>query len=159
MFGGNMLIQSIAIILLVALDQFTKFITVNHLQAYGDAVQIIDGVIEFKYIKNTGAAFGMLDNGTLILSVLVSVVVVLIIVFQRKIPRNKHYLPIHVLITFILAGAIGNLIDRIRLQYVVDMIHFYWFEFPIFNVADIYVTCSAFILMILLFTKYKNLEF
>ena len=54
--------------------------------------------------------------------------------------------------------TIGNLIDRVRLHYVVDMLHFYWIEFPVFNVADMYVTYSAILLMILLMTKYKNLE-
>lgn len=153
-----MIIQLIAVILLVALDQVTKLWTLHYFtEGVGD-IQIIEGIIELTFVKNTGAAFGILSDGTMFLIVLVSIVIVMVLFFQRKIPREKHYVPLHVLVTFILAGAIGNLIDRIRLRYVVDMIHFYWFEFPVFNVADIYVTCSAVVLMILLLTKYKDLE-
>ncbi len=153
-----MILQLIAIIMLVGLDQWTKLLTVNYFTSGVGDLQIIDGIIELTFVKNTGAAFGMLSDGTTFLIILVSIVVAAVLYFQRKIPREKHYLPLHILVTFILAGAIGNLIDRIRLHYVVDMIHFYWFEFPVFNVADIYVTCSAFVLMLLLLTKYKDLE-
>ncbi len=153
-----MFLEFVAIIVLVGLDQWTKILTVNYFtKGIGD-VQLIDGVLELTFVKNTGAAFGFLSDGTIFLIILVSIVVVAVIYFQRKIPREKQYLPLHILVTFILAGALGNLIDRIRLHYVVDMIHFYWFEFPVFNLADIYVTCSAFLLMLLLLTKYKNIK-
>ena len=153
-----MIIQLIAVVFLVGLDQITKLWTLNYFTGGVADIQIIDGIIELTFVKNTGAAFGIFSDGTIFLIILVSVVIVMVVFFQRKIPREKYFLPLHILVTFILAGAIGNLIDRIRLQYVVDMIHFYWFEFPVFNVADIYVTCSAAILMILLLTKYKDLE-
>ncbi len=153
-----MIIQIIALILLVGIDQWTKLLTVNYFNLGDPGVKIIEGVLELTFVKNTGAAFGILSNGTTFLIIVVSIVIIGIIIFQRKIPRTKHFLPLHILITFILAGAIGNLIDRIRLSYVVDMIHFYWFEFPVFNVADMYVTCAAIIMMALLLTKYKNLD-
>lgn len=153
-----MILELLGVIILVALDQVTKYLTVVNIKPGPKDISIIDGVFELTYVENTGAAFGMLKDGTLFLSIVVILVVILILYFKRKIPRTKHYMPLHILTVFILAGAIGNLIDRVRLHYVVDMLHFYWFEFPVFNVADIYVVCSAGLLMILLLTKYKDLE-
>lgn len=154
-----MILEVIVVFILIAMDQISKYFTVMHLKPMNGSVQILDGIFELTYVENTGAAFGMLKDGTLFLSIIVSIVIVMIIYFKLKLPRTKHYLPLHILSLFIIAGAFGNLIDRIRLHYVVDMFHFYWFEFPVFNVADIYVTCSAVLLMILLITKYKDFEF
>lgn len=153
-----MILELLAVIVLVAIDQLTKYLTVMNIKPGNNDISIIDGIFELTYVENTGAAFGMLKDGTLFLSIVVVLVVILILYFKRKIPRTKHYTPLHILTLFILAGAIGNLIDRVRLHYVVDMLHFYWFEFPVFNVADMYVVCSAGLLMILLLTKYKDLE-
>lgn len=153
-----MILELLTVIVLVAIDQVTKYLTVVNIKPNNNDISIIDGVFELTYVENTGAAFGMLKDGTLFLSVVVILVIILILYFKRKLPRSKHYQPLHILTLFILAGAIGNLIDRIRLKFVVDMLHFYWFEFPVFNVADIYVVCSAGLLMILLLTKYKDLE-
>lgn len=152
------MLEIIGFIVLVLFDQWTKYLTVEHLANGGKAIQLIDGVFELTYVENTGAAFGLFKDGTLFLSIIVIVVVIAILYFKRKLPRTKEFLPLHVLAVFIIAGAIGNLIDRIRLHFVVDMLHFYWFEFPVFNVADIYLTVSAAVLFLLLLTKYKDLE-
>jgi signal peptidase II len=154
-----MIIELLIVLVLIAIDQLSKYFTVLYLKPLNDSVQILDGVFKLTYVENTGAAFGMLKDGTLFLSVIVVIVIIMILYFKFKLPRTKHYLPLHLLSLFILAGAFGNLIDRIRLRYVIDMLHFYWFEFPVFNIADIYVTCSAILLMILLLTKYKDLDF
>jgi signal peptidase II len=153
-----MIIEFLSVILLLALDQWSKYMTVIHIKPRTDDLQIINGIFELTYVENTGAAFGIFKDGTFFLIIIVIIVIIVILRYKRKIPRTKHYLPLHILSVFIIAGALGNLIDRIRVHYVVDMFHFYWFEFPVFNVADIYVTCSAFLLMILLLTKYRDLE-
>lgn len=153
-----MLLQIILFILLVAIDQGTKLLTLNYFSNGAESIQIIDGIIELTFVKNTGAAFGMFSNGTLFLTILVVFIFAFILYVKRRLPKERKYFPLHILIVFILAGAAGNLVDRIRLQYVVDMIHFYWFEFPVFNVADIYVTCSSVLLVFLLLTKYKDIE-
>lgn len=154
-----MILEIVVVFILIAIDQVSKYFTVLKLKPLNGSIQIIDGIFELTYVENTGAAFGMLKDGTLFLSIIVSIVIVMIIYFKLKLPKTKHYLPLHILSLFIIAGAFGNLIDRVRLHYVVDMFHFYWFEFPVFNIADIYVTCSAVLLMILLLTKYKDFEF
>jgi signal peptidase II len=153
-----MIFEIIFVIILVGIDQWTKLLTIQHLANGNQAITIIDGVFELTYVENTGAAFGMFQDATLILSILVIVILAVILYFKSKLPITPRYKPLHILSLFIIAGAIGNLIDRIRLSYVVDMLHFYWFEFPVFNVADMYVTCSAVLLMILLLTKYRDLE-
>ena len=153
-----MIIEIISLIVLVVFDQWTKYLTLEHLANSGKTIQIIDGIFELTYVENTGAAFGLFKDGTVFLSVVVIFVVAAILYFKRKLPRTKEFMPLHILAVFIIAGAIGNLVDRIRLNFVVDMLHFYWFEFPVFNVADVYLTVSAMILFLLLLTKYKDLD-
>jgi signal peptidase II len=76
-------------------------------------------------------------------------------------PYHKIYIKLHVALVFIAGGAIGNLIDRLRLNYVVDFFYFKIINFPVFNVADIYVTCAAAALVIMLMFVYNesDLEF
>lgn len=156
-----MLLEIIAIILIVGLDQITKLLAIEHLAplaANYDSVSLLNGVFELYYTENTGAAFNIFNNNTIFLAIISIIVIIVVLYFKRQIPREPKYRILHLLAAFIIGGAIGNLIDRIRLQYVVDMFHFYWFEFPIFNVADIFVTCPAILLILLLLTKFKDLE-
>ena len=72
--------------------------------------------------------------------------------------KDKKYLPISIACVFILGGALGNLIDRVRLGYVVDFLYFKLIDFPVFNVADIYVTVSVIVLILLMIFKYRSNE-
>ena len=153
-----MIFEIIFVVILVAIDQWSKLLTVQHLANGSEPITLINGVFELTYVENTGAAFGIFKNSTILLSILVVIILIAIFYFKSKVPLTPKYRPLHILSLFIIAGALGNLIDRIRLKYVIDMLHFYWFEFPVFNLADVYVTCSAFLLMLLLLTKYKDLE-
>ena len=84
-----------------------------------------------------------------------------ILFFLFKLPLQKKFCSVHILLSFIVAGGIGNMIDRIRFDYVVDFIYFKLIDFPIFNVADCYIVCGT-IVMFLLFLfvfKEKDLEF
>jgi signal peptidase II len=94
--------------------------------------------------------------------VLIAVIILALIAYVLwKTPYHRIYIKLHMALIFIAGGAIGNLIDRIRLDYVVDFFYFSLINFPIFNVADIYVTFSAVALVILLLFVYKeaDLEF
>lgn len=146
------------LILLLVVDQFTKYLAViklNNKQAYS----IIDGVLEFNYLENRGAAFGMLQNQK-IFFIFVAVIFLVVIVFVLiKTPDHKKYVWLHLLLVMIAGGAIGNMIDRIRLDYVVDFIYFVLINFPIFNVADMYVTIATFILVIFVLFVYKEEDF
>ena len=146
------------LLVLVFLDQFTKALAVLKLKNK-PAFPIINGIVEFNYLENKGAAFGMLQNQK-IFFVFVAVVFLGVICFVLiKTPLDVKYRKLHILLVFISAGAVGNLIDRLRLNYVVDFIYFSVINFPIFNVADIFVTVSTFILVFLILFVFKDNDF
>ena len=147
--------------LLVLLDQGTKLLTVLKLKG-NPPFTVLDGVFELTYVENTGVAFGIFANkqyGPMLLSGFTFIIFLLLLYFWYKLPLTKKYDAIRFVLLFLIAGALGNLIDRVRLGYVVDMLHFYWFEFPVFNLADILVVTGSLILILLVMTKYKDLEF
>lgn len=141
--------------ILVAADLFTKALAVQALQD-GRHVELIHGVLEFYYIQNRGAAFGIFQNGTVILSFISLIALIALIVLYVRMPSSRKYLPLRIVLIYIAAGAAGNLIDRVLLHYVRDFIYFSLIDFPVFNVADIYVTCSVFVLAYLILFHYKE---
>lgn len=148
------------VLLLIAVDQVTKYFAVTNLKNQKPLV-VWEGVFELHYLENRGAAFGMLQDQK-VFFVLIAVIILAVIVYVLvKAPYQKMYTKLHVTLVFIASGAIGNLIDRMRYDYVVDFLYFSLINFPIFNVADIYVTLSSIYLVILLLFVYKesDLEF
>lgn len=158
--GILLLVDVIFLIILIFLDQMTKHFAVIYLKGQ-TPVKLIDGVLEFNYLENRGAAFGMLQNQKFFFIFIAVVILAVIIYVLGKTPNQKKYTRLHIALVLIAAGAIGNMIDRLRFDYVVDFIYFSLINFPIFNVADIYVTCSAIYLVVLLLFVYKesDLEF
>ncbi|SEF47206.1 signal peptidase II [Butyrivibrio sp. Su6] len=153
-----LLVDFLMIILLVLLDQFTKYLAVIHLEDK-PAIKIIDGVLELNFLKNSGAAFGLLQNQK-VFFILVAVMILCIIAYVLfRMPDDKKYNIMHILLVMIASGAAGNMIDRVRNDYVVDFIYFVIINFPIFNVADIYVTVSTFLFVILFLFYYKENDF
>jgi signal peptidase II len=125
---------------LVALDQWVKWWIVGHF-AIGETAPLIPHVLGLTHVHNTGAAWSVLNQHTWLLSVVSAVVILLLllVLVSRKI---SHPVGVFTL-TLVLAGAVGNLIDRVRLGYVVDMFQTLFVDFPIFNVADICVVCGG----------------
>ena len=119
----------------------------------------MDGVLELLYIQNTGAAFSLLENAQWLFILIAVLAVILITLFLIRIPGKRRFLPLQILLTLISAGAVGNLIDRIRLGYVRDFIYFSLIDFPVFNVADIYVTVSTVLLVLFVLFYYKEEDF
>lgn len=153
-----LLIDAIILIVLVALDQITKYLAVMNLKGKA-AIPIIKDVFELNYLENRGAAFGVLQNQK-IFFLIISVVIVCAVVFVLyKVPDDKKYNLLHILLIMVASGGIGNMIDRIRFDYVVDFFSFVLINFPIFNVADIYVTLSMIGLAILILFVYKDEDF
>ena len=145
------MIEAIIIGLAVLLDQLTKIWAVSELA--DGAMTIIPKVLDFHYIENTGAAFSMLSSRTWVLTAVSAVmsIVLLVIIFKYRSKMPKF---VSIMLSFLTAGAIGNLIDRVLAGYVVDFIEVTFVNFAVFNVADIYVTCSAIALGVyLIFTK------
>lgn len=145
---------------LVAVDQVTKYFAVLYLKGQ-DSMPLIPDVFELQYLENRGAAFGMLQNGK-VFFVFAAIVMLTVIVFVlMKAPVSRKYRPWHVFLVMIAAGGIGNMIDRLRLDYVVDFLYFSLIDFPIFNVADIFVSVGTalFAVFILFFCKEEDLTF
>lgn len=142
-------------ILLVVLDQFTKYLAVTNLKD-GNSISIIKNVFQLQYLENRGAAFGMFQGGKVIFVISTMFLVAVMAYIYWHCPMSKRYLWIRIIITFLMAGAFGNLIDRIRLDYVIDFFYFELINFPIFNVADIYVSCSVVVLLLLFIFYYKE---
>ncbi|MEG1847286.1 MAG: signal peptidase II [Lachnospiraceae bacterium] len=140
---------------LIALDQVTKYIAVLKLKNQVP-YPIIPDILELNYLENRGAAFGMLQNQKFFFVFIALVFISLIVYFLYKTPDHKKYDSMHILLVMIAAGAIGNMIDRIRLDYVVDFIYLVCINFPIFNVADMYVTVATAVLAIILLFVYKE---
>ena len=150
-------IAIVTFILLILFDQWTKSLAVANLMNQ-DPFVIIPGVFQLRYLENRGAAFGMMQGQQtfFVVSALIAVLAVLYIYF--KLPWEKHFHPLRIVGICIGAGAVGNLIDRVTLEYVVDFFYFELIDFPIFNVADIYVTCATIILALLILFYYKEDE-
>ncbi len=148
------IIALVAIILGVALDQYTKVLAVKHLA--DGPIPLIEGVFELKYLENRGAAFGMLQNQQTFFFIVTIVTLILITILYIRMPHTKRYIPLRICLVSIVAGAIGNMIDRVTLKYVIDFFYFKLIDFPIFNVADIFATCASILLILLLFVYYKE---
>lgn len=144
--------------LLIILDQWTKYLAVAHLKGT-DGLPLISGVLELQYLENRGAAFGILQNMQWVFYIMTAIFIPALIWLYVKMPKTKKYLPAHILVIVLTAGAFGNLIDRIRVKYVIDFIYFSLIDFPVFNVADIYVTLSVIAVFILVFFVYKDEDY
>ena len=153
-----LIFDMIGLLILVALDQLTKYMAVVFLKA-NDSVPIFQGILELRYLENKGAAFGMLQNQKIFFIFIALLILGVIVYVLIKTPADKKYTILHVLLVLIAAGSIGNMIDRISQDYVVDFIYFVLIDFPIFNVADIYVTCAMAGLVILILFGYKEEDF
>ena len=130
----------------VALDQYTKYLTVANIALYSE-VDLIPGFLGLTYVKNTGAAFSSFEGQQWLFALifLVFTAAVLWEYFKKPMPFTTLE---RFCIAAIYAGGLGNMIDRVRLGYVVDMIETKFMEFPVFNVADCFICCGCVLLMV-----------
>ena len=148
----------VAVILGVALDQFTKYLAVTQIKE--QPIILIDGVLEFRYLENRGAAFGMLQNQQWFFLIITVITLCLIVYTYIKLPREKHFTPLRICMITLTAGAIGNMIDRLGLGFyvnpltgkgeVIDFIDFCGIWNAIFNGADSFVCVGAGLLILAL---------
>ena len=131
---------------IVAADQYTKFLTVAHIALYQD-VELIPGFLGLTYVQNTGAAFSSFQGQQWLFALIFVVFTVAVVYeyFKKSMPFTKLE---RWCIAAIYGGGLGNMVDRVRLGYVVDMIETKFMEFPVFNVADCFITCGCVVLMI-----------
>lgn len=130
--GGSVLYPFIIAAAVIVLDQFIKLQVVGRIVPFGDIV-VIKNFFYLTYVENFGIAFGMFKNKTAFFVVSISIISLIVIYFIMKL-RNKNVI-ITSCLALILGGAVGNLIDRVRMGYVVDYLHFTIFP-PVFNLAD-----------------------
>ena len=140
---------------LLLIDQFTKLWAVKILKPIG-SIKIIHNVLEIYYVENRGAAFGIMQNKQWFFLIITLAVLVGLLWISGKIPEENHIIPLQACLYFVGAGAVGNMIDRVFRKYVVDFIYFSLINFPVFNVADIYVTVAAFMLVVLILFFYQE---
>ncbi len=141
--------------LLLLADQYTKLLAIARLKGQAPFV-LIDGVLEFSYLENTGAAFSSFLGKQTFLIILTSIVIIIVFWKYFTLPAENRFIRMRFCMLLILGGAMGNLIDRLSRRYVVDFIYFVPINFPKFNVADIYITVGVAILAVLLFFYYSD---
>jgi signal peptidase II len=154
---------------MVGLDQWTKYLTIQHLSD-GHEVKFIGDAVVFSYMQNRGMAWGFFQNAQFVLCLLTVLAIAVIIFLYVRTPFEKEYRPIRIAEVMLVGGALGNLIDRIfRFDpaeggtyfhgYVVDMIYVKAINFPVFNVADIFVSLAFLSFLFLLVFVYNEDEF
>ncbi len=145
----------LGVILLLLLDQFTKYLASAYLKD-GHSIILIQNVFQLHYLENRGAAFGMMQGMRYLFVAGTFLMLVLLMAVYWKSPMEQRYRWARLVLILLAAGAMGNLIDRLYQGYVVDFFYFELIHFPIFNVADIYVTCGTALLILLFFFYYKE---
>ncbi len=144
----------VAVLVLLASDQLSKVWAQSALAS--SDITLIPGVLSLHYLRNTGAAFSILEGKMTFFYILTPIVCLWMIIIFLRLQRKGALLSTRVILVFVLAGAIGNFIDRICFAYVNDFIYFSLINFPVFNVADIYVSISVVILLVLFLFKYSE---
>lgn len=131
---------------IVGVDQLVKYLIVANIPLYGQA-PLVPGIMKLTYVQNTGAAWSMLSGMQWLFVAIFAVLTVVLFFeyFKKPMPFTKFE---RFCIAAIYGGGLGNMIDRVRLGYVVDMFQTEFIDFPIFNVADIFITCGCILLMV-----------
>ena len=129
----------------VALDQITKYLTVHFIPLY-EHVPVLPGVVGLTYVRNTGAAFSSFEGMQWLFALIFLFFTVALLweYFKKRLPFTRFE---RFCIAAIYGGGVGDMIDRLRLGYVVDMIETLFVDFPVFNVADCFITCGCIALL------------
>jgi signal peptidase II len=142
-------------LLVIALDQLTKWMIVKKME-YGESIEIIENLLYITSHRNRGAAWGILQGQMWFFYIITIAVIIGLVYYIQKMAKESRLLG--VALALMLGGAIGNFIDRIARQEVVDFVHTYIFSysFPVFNVADAALSIGVGLLVIHMFLEEKN---
>lgn len=140
---------------LVLLDQGTKLWALHSLKPIHN-MTLLEGFMDLTFVENRGVAFGMFAGQRWFILLLTGAIVGVLVYYYQHMPRTKEYNWVRGAMILVLGGAIGNIIDRIFRGYVVDFFEFTFFEWPVFNVADIYVVIGVSMLMLLILFVIKE---
>ena len=147
----------ISCLLFIFFDQLTKWFAVQFLKGSPDIV-LIPRILELHYLENVGVAFGALKNRQWIPILFAMIITILFSLFYCRIPREKRFLPLRISVIGIIAGAVGNMIDRIWHGSVIDFIYAVFIDFPVFNIAYCYIVISIIIMAIFMLFVYSEEE-
>lgn len=153
--GAGCLFALIGFAAALFFDQLTKYIAALKLKGQPPYI-LIDGIFELRYLENRGAAFGMMQDMRVVLAAGALLVCGAVIYLYLRMPENRRYLPLRICAVLLCAGAVGNMIDRVRLGYVIDFFYFRLIDFPIFNVADCYVVAACIVFALLVLFYYRE---
>ena len=135
----------VGIFIIAILDQAAKLFAAGLLPSV-KTIPLIEDVFHLTYVENSGAGFGVFKDFTWLLTALTILVILAVVIYYvEKRPKNKWLITA---LTFMMGGAVGNVIDRVRLGYVIDFFDFTLIDFPVFNVADCFITVGAVIFAI-----------
>ena len=139
----------------ILLDQITKWLAVIFLKGNPSVPSFVEWFMQFTYVENRGAAWGMFADQRWVFITIstVAIIGVLLYIYLKR-PKDKLLMAS---LALIIAGGIGNMIDRLRLGYVIDMIEVEFINFPVFNVADCFITCGC--VLLILHLIFFNKEF
>ena len=146
------LFYPLAAVIVIAVDQLTKSMVRSAMQP-GDRIPVLGSWMSIFYVQNTGTAFSMFSGNRFVTVILTSALIIACLVFIVQELRNGRCL-VPLLLTFVAAGGLSNLIDRLTLGFVTDMIS--CGSFAVFNVADIFVTCGCILTVIAILVLYKD---
>ena len=141
--------------ILALIDQVIKIICLSFL-SQEDTFVLIPDFLGIRVISNTGGPFGLLQDQTFLFIFLAFVILIGMYYILIRMPAKSRFLPLHIGISVLLGGVLSNMIDRLRLFYVIDYIDILPVNFPAFNLADVYVTLSVLFLIILFLFFYKE---
>ena len=155
------IVDALIVAVLLTADLLTKYFAASYWPANGGSYEAIKNVLTFRYSENSGAAFGMFENSRVFLSVFVGVVLAALIAYLvynvvKKKYKEKGGMLLHVALAMVLAGGLGNLVDRIAFGYVRDFIEYtivytlFKRDFAICNLADVYLTIGVILVVIYL---------
>ncbi|MPW25054.1 signal peptidase II [Alkalibaculum sp. M08DMB] len=143
------------IIIIVILDQVSKLLAIHYVKPL-NTIPILENVFHLTYAQNTGAAFSILSNKISLLTFITTIFIIILLIYLYRISsKDKKFNLLTFSLSLIIGGALGNLVDRMRLGYVVDFFDFRLINFAIFNVADCFIVVGSILLVVLIIFEEK----
>jgi len=148
------IISVISVIFLITADQLAKKAALIYLAPVG-SYPIINGVFELSFVMNEGASFGIMQGGRWFFVAATPFALIAIVIYYLRLPRGRVYNWVRAALVMIFSGAFGNFIDRVRQGYVIDYFYARFINFPVFNIADVFIVTGAFLFaaVIIFFVK------
>ena len=141
--------------ILVVLDQLTKVLALQYLKPVG-SVTVFPHVLDLTFVENRGVAFGLFSGQRWFILLVTAVICVGLIWYWKSLPQKKEYKPLRISLLLILGGAISNILDRLFRGYVVDYLEVTFIDWPVFNLADIFVVVGTILMAIMVLFVLKD---